>query len=105
MTQRLFCHHGHQWKISDDLTGEELVCRRCGSVTTVQALVAKDNVLPGIANSRAKTDEGGDESPSKCTPLFSAAGRCNDIDYTSPRDSSQAQRFSMRSPPCLRDRQ
>ena len=33
MTVRLLCHHGHLLEISDDLTDQQVVCGRCGSVT------------------------------------------------------------------------
>lgn len=73
MTLRLSCHHGHQWEISDDLTGEELVCRRCGSVTSVKdrgdtrksrpvdATINTKSPLPGSNDSSVKVSKGSGE--------------------------------------------
>ena len=37
MTVQFFCQHGHELDITDELTDEELVCDRCGSVTRIRS--------------------------------------------------------------------
>jgi len=73
----LSCHHGHQWETTADLTGLELVCRRCGAVTSVKdpgdtreaqpVDVTVDTNNPGGngSNANAERDRFG---ASECTP-------------------------------------
>lgn len=106
MTLRLSCHHGHLWEISDDLTGEELVCRRCGSVTSVKSrgdthkarpvdvTIDTHNAVPGGNDSRAKV-EGDHQGSGKCTPEEDAeASVFVTVDFASAADAENASDLS-----------
>lgn len=102
MPLKLRCHHGHWLEIADDLTDEELVCRRCGSVMnfspsgdtrksgSVEVTIDSNNAWRGGTGSNAASDNGGRDLDPVSPVDDAAASMFMTLDHAFPSDVASA---------------